>query len=269
MNAVTVAALNRINRQFYARHSESFGATRTRPWPGWNRAIKPFLLQTSKDPGAKAARDILDLGCGNGRFAAFVHSISRDPYRYLGLDSSEEMIGQARLRLQGVETFDAQFRRYDLADDGSRLDFGARRFDLVVLVGVLHHLPGISSRRQLLSELAGSLASGGHMILSFWQFGRDSRFLRRTLSWSDHNRLSVDPVDEHQLESGDYLLAWGNSDDIEQEGEDSLGARRYCHFADASEAKELIGAVGLRTVDCFESDGRSGDLNLYFVLEAT
>lgn len=268
MNASTASALNRINSRFYARYVESFSATRSHPWPGWRRAIAPFLAQGADD-SRTFARTILDVGCGNGRFALFLDSLSRGPYRYLGIDSSTEMMRLAGQRVAGLGSVDAGFERRDLAGAGTELDLGDRTFDLVVLFGVLHHIPGLDRRRQLLAALATHLAPAGVLILSFWQFGREQRFGRRILDWSEHNRLSPDTVDVGQLERGDYLLAWGTGEPAHRAGDDSLGARRYCHYADSGEAGALIGSLGLATLDRFESDGRTGDLNLYFVLQAS
>jgi len=265
MNASTVAALNRINRKFYARYEESFSATRSRPWLGWKRATAPFLDHSRLDPGAPAPT-ILDVGCGNGRFALFLDSVSRGPYRYLGIDSSAEMIRRARRCVDGLETIDGSFRPLDLTDGEMDLDLGERPFDLIVLFGVLHHLPSFLGRRRLLEELTRYLAPAGSLILSFWQFGREPRFAQRTLGWSDHNQVSSERIDEGELERGDFLLAWGSGDEAHPHEEDSLGARRYCHFADPQEALALTTSLGPVIVDRFESDGRTGDLNLYHVL---
>jgi hypothetical protein len=59
------------------------------------------------------------------------------------------------------------------------------------------------------------------------------------------------------LESGDFLLSFG----------DKNGAPRYCHDFDESEFDQLVSATGLRLMDDFEADGRSGDLNRYAVLQ--
>ena len=269
MNSSTVAALNGINRRFYDRYHRAFAATRSHPWPGWRRAVAPFLAQRKGgDPGERAAPSILDVGCGNGRFALFLDSVSGEPYRYLGVDHSPEMIQQASQRLKAGGNIDARFQLRELANEEPGSDFDEGPFDLAVLFGILHHIPGFDFRRRLLDRLARELAPAGFLALSFWQFGDKPRFRRRVLDWSDHNRSTAEVVDVDQLERGDYLLAWGDQDDSRRQGEIDLAARRYCHFADAEEAAELTGSLGLRTVDRFTSDGNSGDLNLYIVLQS-
>lgn len=267
MNSSTVAALNRINQRFYSQNQESFSATRARPWPGWNRAVKPFLASGASRRGPQGARTILDVGCGNGRFAIFLDSLSSEPYRYLGLDSSPEMIRQADRRLAALSSIDSHFALCDLTSESWAVDFAARPFDLVVQFGVLHHIPGFDQRRRLLERLANLLAPSGFMVLSFWQFGDKARFQGRILDWSEHNRLSPESIDEDQLEPGDFLLAWGENVAAAGRDDSLSGPRRYCHYATPGEAEELTRPLGLRTVDRFESDGAGGNLNLYFVLQ--
>jgi len=267
MNSSTVAALNRINRRFYDQHQQSFSATRSRPWPGWNRAISPFLATSVGEGGAQAAQAILDVGCGNGRFAIFLDSVSCGTYRYLGIDSSPEMLLQADRRLVDLESIEAHFQLCELTRDPGDLDLAGRPFDLVVLFGVLHHIPGLDHRRRLLERLANLLAPSGFLVLSFWQFGNKDRFQGRILDWSDHNRLSSESVDRGQLEPGDFLLAWGDTAAAAGQGGSGPGPRRYCHYANPGEAEELTQSLGLDTVDRFESDGGGGNLNLYFVLQ--
>lgn len=268
MNSSTVAALNRINRRFYDRYHESFSATRSRPWPGWDRALSPFLQPSAGGGGRQSPRTILDVGCGNGRFAVFLDSVSRGPYRYLGIDSSPKMIRQADRRLAGLQSLESSFLRRELSDADWVTDLAEHPVDLVVLFGVLHHIPSLDRRRRLLLRLGRLLVPGGFMIVSFWQFGDKERFRRRILEWSDHAGLAPETLDEGQLEPGDYLLAWGDSNPTVPNSESVPGPRRYCHYADSEEAGELTRSLDLRTVDRFESDGGGGNLNLYFVMQA-
>jgi len=178
------------------------------------------------------------------------------------------MIRQAERRLADLESIEAHFQQRELTADQWDLGLVERPADLVVLFGVLHHIPGLESRRRLLERLSHLLAPSGFMILSFWQFGGQERFRRRILDWSAYSRLGSVTVDEGQLEPGDYLLAWGNLDPAGPQGEIASGARRYCHYADPDEAFEWTRSLGLPILDRFEADG-GGSLNLYFVLRKT
>ncbi len=267
MNAATIAALSRINRKFYDSCEESFSATRSRPWKGWNRAIAPFLEGcATPTPGATGKR-ILDVGCGNGRFGVFLDRVLESPASYLGLDSGPRILRRARQNLAPLEHLRADLGECELSEDlvGQGVDTGP--YDLVVVLGVLHHIPGLDRRQRLLEELAGLLSSAGVLILSFWQFGGDPRFRRRIVDWQRHNAVAEESIALGELERGDWLLAWGDGDSARHWKDDDLGPRRYCHHAEPDEAQRLVQSLGLALVDSFQEDGKSGDLNLYFVLQ--
>ena len=266
MNSSTVAALNRINRRFYDRHSQAFSASRSRPWPGWKRALSPFLANESGGASGEVVRAIVDVGCGNGRFGLYLGSMSAERFRYLGIDSSREMIQRAQGRLAGHPSIDARFEQRELTNE-EPLEHASGSVDLITLFGVLHHIPGLACRQRLLEDLRKLLAPRGLMVFSFWQFGNRERFRRRFLDWSEHSRVSGDPIDERQLETGDFLLTWGNAEGADLASQEDLGPRRYCHHADVREAQTLADSLRLHTLDRFESDGRGDDLNLYFVLQ--
>lgn len=267
MNPRAVAALNRINRRFYARQAQSFNATRSHPWPGWDRVLDPFL-QGGLERSAIPVRTILDVGCGNGRFAAHLGSVSSEPFHYLGIDESVEMLALARRRLQPIDTIETELLSLDLTSPLVDPKLDARRFDLIVVFGVLHHIPGLDCRRRLLVDLAGRLEHGGRLAVSFWQFGAQQRFRKRVVDWSEYAEVTGDEINESWLETGDYLLAWGQQRETEALGDDSPTVARYCHYADSTEATSLVGSLGLTIIDRFNSDGRGDELNCYYVLGA-
>jgi hypothetical protein len=64
VNDTTARALNALNQSFYSESAEEFAATRSASWPGW-RKLLPLLRE-------KRNAAILDVGCGNARFASFL-----------------------------------------------------------------------------------------------------------------------------------------------------------------------------------------------------
>jgi len=256
MNQRTIAGLARLNSSFYSGSAERFSRTRQAPWPGWSRVLETWC---HPDAGSTMpeAPSILDAGCGNGRFGVLLDRVLEPPYSYLGVDSSVPLLDIARSTVVEREGVELRFVMADLVDEGLDGELGELRFDLIVVFGVLHHIPSLEARRSLLLRLGWRLAPGGLMALTMWQFAVPDRFRARFLSWEDYNRQAEEPLDLAELEEGDFLLRWEKT------------LCRYCHFADPQEAAELAGSLGLDVVDHFRSDGELNDLNLYYLLRQT
>jgi 2-polyprenyl-3-methyl-5-hydroxy-6-metoxy-1,4-benzoquinol methylase len=245
----TLRALNDINRAFYREQAATFSATREDPWPGWNE------VWACVESAALAERlDVVDVGCGNGRFARFL-ARQAPTLRYLGIDASPAMLTLAQARAPRATS--VEFYCLDLVEEDLGAWLGRRRFTLAALFGVLHHVPGAERRHELVAALAERLRPGGLLALSSWQFGTFERFRSRILPWEEYNRRAAQPVDPKQLDAGDRLLRWG-------EGE----ALRYCHFTSEAETRELLESLRGEIIASFRADGREGDLNHYFVLQA-
>ena len=265
MKPETVAALNRVNRQFYRTRAVEFSLTRSRPWSGWERALAP-LVTRYRQSRCSSALSILDVGCGNGRFADFWVERVALPAVYTGVDVSEHMLQIAAARLRSRRDIEVRLEAVDLALDGIEPVLGNQVFDLIVVFGLLHHVAGAAHRRELLRRLVARLAATGHLAISFWQFGKQARFEKRIVDWEEHNLVADDPVDLDDLEPGDLLLAWGDRAELGGSDRGRPKALRYCHFTDEREAEDLLDGLDLRSVDRFYADGKSGDLNLYWVL---
>jgi SAM-dependent methyltransferase len=254
MDTQTLHRLRAINRRFYEREAESFSATRNHPWPGWTRLLDDMELAAS----APAPR-VFDVGCGNGRFLAFLTTRWNAHFEYVGCDANAALLAEAREQYGGRG--DVSFLRCDLGDparEDESLPTGP--FELIGAFGLLHHIPDRDARRRLLQDLAERLAPGGYLALTFWRFALTERFRRRVIPWEEYNRDTTEPIALDQLDAGDYLLRWGADE----------GPPRYCHFADEAELEWLLRALteqgSLREVDRYCADGRSQDLNEYLIL---
>lgn len=250
MNLETTERLNRLNCNFYGRSAAEFSRTRGNPWSGWERIVERATRRRAPSPFS-----ILDVGCGNGRFARFADD-KVGPIDYLGIDVSEELLEIARGELAALSESAIELTRTDLVDDSVQDVLMDRVFDLIAVFGVMHHVPGFETRRDLLSTLRAHLRPGGLLAVGFWQFGGSDRFQRRTVDWDDYNRTADEPIETSQLEPGDYLLAWG-------EGRDAL---RYCHYADPDEVTRLLEAAGIGDAETYFADGHGGRLNLYALI---
>ncbi len=195
---------------------------------------------------------VLDVGCGNGRFGAYLFR-ARSELHYVGIDASSALLEKARQR--GVPGFDAQYHEADLIEVDLDATLAGERFDVVVYFGLLHHLPGLARRRRLLQAGAGLLAAGGILAFTCWQFEALERFQKRILRWDEFSDAAIGPIDPGQLEAGDHLLRWGDA-----------GSVRYCHFANEDEIRSLVDSLPGEQVASYRADGREGNLNRYLVI---
>jgi SAM-dependent methyltransferase len=101
-----------------------------------------------------AAPLILELGVGTGRVAVPIEAAGG---RVVGLDVASEMLAEARAK--GLARL--------VRADAERLPLAAARFDAVLAVQVLHHLPDLPAA---LAEAARVLRPGGLLL-----FGSDRR----------------------------------------------------------------------------------------------
>jgi SAM-dependent methyltransferase len=76
-------------------------------------------------------KDLLEIGCGNGHGAYLLDQLS--PRSYVGLDVMEEQVAKARERYP-------QFR-FLVWDATDLSQFAPRSMDIVIIFGVLHHIP--------------------------------------------------------------------------------------------------------------------------------
>lgn len=251
MKNSTIALLDRINREFYQHSADAFDRTRSEPWPGWDR-----LLDSIETAGQRPV--ILDVGCGNSRFLRTLSGKYGAGLGYLGVDSSFSLLDRAQAKSRGGSDHRLQWLVVDLVRDGLGAIRDRVRFDLVVVFGVMHHLPSFELRRRTLEEAGNRVRPEGFLAVSFWQFGERERFRKRSVPWTAWVETTRSELDLSDLEKEDHLLPWGDGESV-----------RYCHFADEREARKLVTFEHMEVTASFRADGRSEDLNLYYLLQST
>jgi SAM-dependent methyltransferase len=240
VNAEISKAVLQLNRRFYRQFAPQFSATRQRPWPGWERVL-------ARHAGNRERLSILDLGCGNGRFAVACDQFLQRPWSYVGVDDSPWLLAAACARLFELGTADGQVTAADLLASEDFLPAGP--FDLVVLFGVMHHVPGAEARRALLARALRRVSAGGCLAVSYWQFGDSARLMARTVA------PAAVGLPAGEFGPADHLLRWGAGEAV-----------RYCHHCDPTAASRLAADVGATVVESFRADGEDGGLNLYHLL---
>jgi 2-polyprenyl-3-methyl-5-hydroxy-6-metoxy-1,4-benzoquinol methylase len=238
MDPKTLTLLADLNREFYAAFAGEFARTR-RGWPPGFDRILPYL-----PPGT----NVLDLGCGNGRFLAFL-AARHWHGSYLGLDNDRHLLSLAQEATPHSSAIEAAFLQADLLDPAWGSGLAGRLPARIVCLAVLHHIPGLDTRQHFLANCSALLPPDGLLILSTWQFLSAKRLLARIVPWTAVGLSSGD------VEPGDYLVAWG----------EGAAGHRYCASIDEPELISLATEVGLVRVDTFRADGKEGNLNLYGV----
>lgn len=129
--------------------------------------------------------DVLDLGCGTGRFTIPLAELARS---VSGLDMSPMMLATARKKLadRGLE---ADLREGDMAD----LPFPDASFDVVVSMLALMHIPR-QDRQQVFREVARVLRPGGRLLV-----GVKNSVFERMFGGDRFAAVDVTDVESEQL----------------------------------------------------------------------
>lgn len=246
MDQVVANRLIEINRCFYSDFAGQFSSTRLRVQPG----IKRIIAQIPE------IATILDIGCGNGELYL---ELWRNGFLgdYTGIDFSSEMVNIARERWsKNLNKFEAKkeirvrspiFLERDITAGDWSLDLASKSFNFIFAFAVLHHIPGMEVRIDLLRKMYKLLTPNGFLCLSVWQFLNSFRLQKRILPWEkvglDNTR--VDPMD--------FILDWKHK---------GYGLR-YVHHFSLAELEVLADRAGFSIINTFNSDGEGANLGLY------
>lgn len=228
-----------INQVFYNRFASSFSATRQQVQPGVRELIQRIQPDAS----------VLDIGCGNGTLARAL-AFQGFTGKYLGVDMSASLLEQAETLLDDPSSDRYEFQLADLASPTWHIPFPKMAYDWLTAFAVLHHLPGENLRQQTVDTFSKLIPPYGFCVVSVWQWQNSPRLQRRVLPWS-----TVD-LNPENLDQGDVLLDWRA---------DQVPGLRYVHTFTEASLRDLAEGAGLRVMESYFSDGKSGNLALYQV----
>jgi len=265
----TINKLNKLNKDFYQSVADDFSDSRQFFWQGWQRI--PQLLE--KNIKNKKKIQILDIACGNARFAQFLKAKNIN-FNYLGLDSSAKLLKIAENTIER-EKIDGQIIEFDLIAnylENQQINWPlAEQFDLIVVFGLTHHLPSFDLRLIFFQSLKKILNNDGLVIVSNWQFAKDDRFKKNILNLQKKGKNSKINIFQKiklkkllkNLKNNDYLLDWRKKEKNPTKKE----LIRYCHYLDNKASINLFKKADFQILDQFLADGKSHELNHYFVLK--
>ncbi len=226
-----------INQNFYNTFASSFSDTRHQVQPGVRKLVERMITSDS----------ILDVGCGNGTLARILSARS---YRgsYLGVDMSKELLVNAEKLIGNRSQGDFHFLVIDLSKNEWYQSLPEKSFDWLVSFAVLHHIPGMNLRQDIIHSFASLTSKESYVAISVWQWQNSPRLSKRVLPWSTVG------LPEEAVDDGDVLLDW--------RARETIGLR-YVHTFSEEELTALAEQAGFKVVENFYADGKSGNLALY------
>jgi SAM-dependent methyltransferase len=187
--------------------AEDFSSSRYSIWPELNLFSK-YINEEDK---------VLDLGCGNGRLLGL---FKEENVIYTGIDNSEKIIEIAKRKNP-----EATFFIMDSLD----LPFQDNYFDKIFCIAVLHHIPSVYFRRQLMKEAKRVLRPGGIFIITVWNLWPQYKYFKKIIKFSILKILG-----KTELDFKDIFVPWQNK------------VNRYIHCFTKRELEKLIRAVGFK-----------------------
>ncbi len=211
----------------YDKVATEWSASRQNFWEELKFIKKYLPSQTS----------ILDIGCGNGRFAKQI----LDEYTYTGVDPSVELINIAKKDLPDLSD---KFSFYD----GVHLPFTDKSFDNVVSFAVMHHLPP-SMIVSWLKESKRVLKEDGVAIFSSWDlWNTHQKELRK---YYLKNKFSKNFFNTYL---GDIVLGFTSHKNT-----------RYVHSYTEKEIRKYFALAGYNILEMSYRSRESGNRNILII----
>lgn len=223
MNKDTAQLIINKVKQDYDLIAEQFSSTRSREWFEFNEFAK-YIKPNSA---------VLDFGCGNGRLLRFFKDKN---IVYTGIDISPKLISIAKNQKNLEQLPPHEF----ICTDFTNLQFKKQRFDIVLAIASIYHVPSKELRLKIFQEVSRVLKKEGIFIMTYWNMWNQQR-----VKFVFKNILQK-LLGNSQLDFLDAERPWKTPDN-------ETVTKRYCHAFTLGEVKKLSEKVNLIPIELYYS----------------
>ena len=211
MNTKTAQELLKKVKEDYNKISEEFHQTRQHGWSEFNQAIKYI----------KNSDEIIDIGCGNGRFYSYLRD--KRNCSYLGIDNNKDLIKKASHSFKNTKFKLGDILKIPQKDGNS--DFAAS-------IASIHHIPSKELREKAIIEISRVIKKNGTLFLTAWNLFQPKY---KKYIWQSRLRhiYSFGKYDWH-----DTFIPWGKS-----------GVKRYYYAFTGKELRKLLSENGFKILE--------------------
>ncbi|MFH1326031.1 MAG: class I SAM-dependent methyltransferase [Candidatus Falkowbacteria bacterium] len=212
-----------IVKNGYETNADEFSNTRNYVWPELHTVITAVRNSYS----CSEQQNVLDLGCGNGR----LFELFRDTdVKYTGIDQSHNLIKLAQKKYP-----EAKFIQGDILNINKITD---DKYDLILLIAVLPHIPSRELRLKLLKQIKNHLTPNGKFIIACWNLR--ARLKYKKLIWK-YSILKLFGL--NKMDFGDILFTGF-----------AKKSERYYHAFTKKELQKLLEQAGFKIKKIYSDD---------------
>ncbi|MBU1954030.1 class I SAM-dependent methyltransferase [Patescibacteria group bacterium] len=171
----------------------------------------------------KGSGKIVDIGCGNGRFAGFLHL--KGKYEYFGIDNNIKLLRIASAKYPKYKFIEGDQLKLPLKDGSA---------DLAVNLRAFHHIPSEKLRLKALEEMRRILAEDGTLIISVWNLWQ-RKYIKQLATAIARWIFTFGDYDYN-----DTFIPWNGKN------------KRYYHAFTKRELKSIIKKAGLNIVKFYK-----------------